>query len=171
MTRSTHAPRDARAALTLLEVVVAIGVLSIVLLGVFSAMSSAQRSDTLTRERAAASEEAFKMLDSLLAGEVPDLAGPNVAVPFDVPFNSSRLVPADPYPTDPWTWVGETPPSSVTMAGIAVARVGVDMLDDDGTDPENDDLMEVRVTVAWRSAAWQVGQADQRIDIVGRRLR
>lgn len=165
-----------RGGLTLLEVVFACVVLSVVLLGVFSAMGSAQRADVLTRERQAASEKASEMLDTLLSGEVP-AAGAFQAIAFDVPFNTGRaglapnLTPAEPFPMDAWTWAGAPAPSSVTQAGIAVARVGVDPTNDAGTDANNANLMEVRVVVAWRSAAWRPGQPDQQLELVGRRIR
>ena len=171
-----HRSPGRRDGLTLLEVVFAVVVLSVVLLGVFSAMNSAQRADVLTRERQAASEKASEMLDTLLSGEVP-AAGAFLAIPFEVPFNTGRagarpnLTPAEPFPTDAWTWAGAPVPSPVTQAGIAVARVGVDMTNDGGIDANNANLMEVRVVVAWRSAAWQVGQSDQQLELVGRRIR
>lgn len=161
-----HAPRDVgsgRDGLTLIEVVVAAGVLSVILLGTFSAVSAAQRSDVLTRERAAASEACFAMLDAVLTGPVP-AAGEALAITFPASYDTGRgsvdLRPADPFPSEPWTFIGESPPATVTQAGIAVARVGVD-------GAANEDLMEVRVLVAWRAA----DGTNQRVEAVSRRLR
>lgn len=163
----TLSRREAREqdGLTLVEVVMSVGVLSVILLGMFSAMASAQRTDALTRERAAASEAAFNMLDAVLSGPVP-AAGEFVELPFNVEVDTGKagtlpvLRPANPFPTSPWTFIGQPAPSPVMQAGIAVARVGVD----DGNDV---DLMEVRVLVAWRAA----DDTNQRIELVSRRLR
>jgi type II secretory pathway pseudopilin PulG len=167
-------PRSTRG-LTLLEVVFASAILSFVLLAVFSAMSMVQRSDALTRERQAASEEAFKMLDTMLALD-PETTGAGMALPFDVPVHGggstvANLKPADPYPTDPWDWAGAAAPSPVTMAGIAVAKSGVSLEDGETANADAVNLIEVRVTVCWRPADWKVGDKDQRIDLVSRRVK
>lgn len=162
-------PRDRRG-LTLLEVVLAVVVLSVVLLGVFTALRTAQRTDALTRERQAASEEAFKMLDTMLSGLLPESGAP-VVIPFDVPYQSGVLRPANPYPTGIWTEAGAVAPSTVTMAGVAVARVNVPLVEGDTGAASNDQLIEVRVQVAWRPMDWQPGENDQRIELVSRRMR
>ena len=55
--------RDARAGLTLLEVVFATAVLALILLGVFSSMAHAMRLDAVAQEREAASRQALQMID------------------------------------------------------------------------------------------------------------
>lgn len=166
MANQQHLAPGGRGGLTLIEVVIAAGVLSLIILGMFSAMNAAQRADVLTRERAAASEACHAMLDSMLTGPVP-IAGEAVEVTFPVMYETGNgsvaLRPATPYPSDPWTFIGEPQPT-MTMAGVAVARVGVNI----GTTNEaNDDLMEVRVMVAWRAA----DETDQRVEAVSRRTR
>jgi len=160
-----RSPRS-RGGLTLVEVVMAAGVLSVVLLGMFSAMNASQQSDVLTRERAAASEACHAMLDSMLTGSVPG-AGTALEVQFPVNYATGNgnvaLEPAAAYPSDPWTFIGQTQPT-MTVAGVAVAKVGVNV---GTTDEANDDLMEVRVLVAWRAA----DGTDQRVEAVSRRVR
>lgn len=55
--------RTTRAGLTLLEVVIATAILSVVLLGMFSAMAHGLRMDALSREREAAASRALEYLD------------------------------------------------------------------------------------------------------------
>lgn len=159
LTAPRRRPRPQGQGLTLIEVVIATGILSIFVLGMFSALTSAQRADVLTREHAAASEACFSMLDAVLGGAVPDSSGA-VEVPFAVDVKTTAgarpLVPASPYPDDPWTFLGRTAPTTVSQPGIAVARI-----------VEGEDLMEVRVTVAWRAA----DNTNQRLEVVSRRLR
>lgn len=156
-----------RGGLTLVEIVMACAVLSIVLLGMFGAMNSSQRADVLTRERAAAAEACHAMLDSMLTGAVPG-AGSVLEVQFPVSYDTGNgSVPLDPavnYPSDPWTFSGTAQPT-MTVAGIAMAKTGVNI--GDTVNEANDDLCEVRVLVAWRSA----DGTDQRIEAVSRRVR
>lgn len=158
---------SSRGGLTLVEIVMAAGVLSVVLLGMFGAMNTSQKSDVLTRERAAAAEACHAMLDSMLTGPVPGVGSPlevQFAVSYDTGNGSVSLEPAATYPSDPWTFTGGTQPT-MTMAGIAVAKVGVNI--GDTANEVNDDLMEVRVLVAWRAA----DGTDQRVEAVSRRVR
>jgi type II secretory pathway pseudopilin PulG len=166
----TITSRGRRGGLTLLEVVFAVGVLSIILLGVFSAMNTAQRADALTRERRSASEVAFAMMDTLLSGEAPPVVSGVVTpewTPFAVPHNGSTLKPADPYPMEPFGGVAGAP-EPPTVGGIPVAGLALTSV----PDVANMNLIEVRVVVAWRPSDWtRVGDPDQRIELVSRRIR
>ncbi|MBX3470683.1 MAG: prepilin-type N-terminal cleavage/methylation domain-containing protein [Planctomycetes bacterium] len=160
-----------REGLTLVEVVIAVGILSLILLGTFGAMATAQRTDLLTRERMAAAEACYNALDTILTGEVP-AAGASVSFQFPVAFKSGRdtltpLRPAFAYPTDLWTWASVAPPAPITLAGVAVAKVGVNATNPDANDAGNVDLMEARVMVAWRAA----DGTDQRFEARARRVR
>lgn len=73
---------DGRAGLTLVEIAMALGVLSVLLAGLFAAMATSLRAEALTRERQAASEEASRQLDDFLA--VPNYAFSNSVATFDV---------------------------------------------------------------------------------------
>jgi prepilin-type N-terminal cleavage/methylation domain-containing protein len=92
------------------------------------------------------------------------------------------LKPAATYPSDPWTFSGTTQPGASAMtvlvgtvatpaAGVAVVKAGVDV--GNTKDENNDDLIEVRVVVAWRSALVQANGTpiDQRIEATSRRIR
>ncbi len=156
---------SAREALTLIEVVIAVAILSVILLGMFSAIASAQQADRLTREHAAVSEAAFNVMDEMLTGGVPEDGDPARVLQFPVTINTGRgqvdLLPARSFPTDLWTLAGATAPAPVTEPGVAVAYIKVD------GDAANTDLMEVRVLVAWQSA----DGSDQRVELVSRRVR
>lgn len=161
---SPAAPTQPRrdAGLTIVEIVLALGVLSIFLTGVFAAMLHAQRADVLTRERAAASEACFRELDRVLSN--PSYATVvNIVDTFDVRYDTGRsaagepvsasLGPADPYPAD------LQPRPSATHAGTVVT---VQDPDGDGSN----DVLEVRASVAWRAA----DGSNQRVDAVARRV-
>lgn len=167
-TREQRGARSAREGLTLVEIIMAVGVLSIFLVGMFATMASAQRADVLTRERAAASEAAYTMLDTIMTSDFDAVSDRTLA--FNVEFDTGRaggqpfLTPAQSFPTDIWTAMGQTAPTSFATAGVAVTRAGVE---DFASDTENPDLMEIRVMVAWRAA----DGSDQRIDVTSRRTR
>lgn len=158
------APRG-RDGLTLVEIVIAVAILSVFLVGMFATMASAQRADVLTRERTAASEAAFTMLDTIMTSDF-DLMS-NRTLTFNVEFDTGRagtqpfLAPAASFPTDVWTSWGQTAPTTFPTAGVVVTRTGVD------GDAGNTDLMEVRVMVAWRA----FDGTDQRLDVTSRRVR
>jgi type II secretory pathway pseudopilin PulG len=63
MTTPRRSPRPARTGLTLLEVVAATAVLSVVLLGMFSGMAHGMRMDALSRERQAAVSGALQQIE------------------------------------------------------------------------------------------------------------
>ena len=156
MKRSPHTSRG----LTLIEVVVATGVLSIVITSMFGTLGGFQRTETMTRERQAASQAAFRQLDLVGASAFSSLGGWNGAA-FDVPYNDT-LLPAAFVPIN---------------TGLDADRVGrvvvVDVdLDGDGNAEDYDgdaiaDLVEIRVTCAWRS----VDGSDASFEAVTRRSR
>ncbi len=153
--------RGRRAAVSLLEVMVAVGVFAGLALAVFSALHYAGRAEVLAREHLAASEAAGRELDLLMAR--PDFdAIAGVARAFAVPQPSGvgTLPPASagyfPRATDD----ASTPEDEAEMAGHLSTT-----LDPDGDGSAR--LLEVRVTVAWRSA----DGSDQRVDLVTRRAR
>ena len=146
--------------LTLIELVVATGVLSIVITSMFSTLAGFQRTETITRERQAAAQAAFRQLDLVGASRFSGLSNWNGAA-FDVPYNDMLL-----------------PVASVPInTGVNANRVGrivvveVD-LDGDGSAEDYDgdgdaDLLEIRVTCAWRS----VDGSDASFEAVTRRSR
>lgn len=165
--------RSSRSGLTLIEIVMATAVLSIVLLGMFGAMDSSQRADVLTRERAAAAEACHSMLDSVLTGPMPG-SGNALELAFAVNYDTGNgnvpLKPATTYPSDPWTFKGSGSGApmlaGVAVAGVAIVKGGVNV--GDGTPNEdNTNLIEARVLVAWRSA----DGSDQRVEATSRRVR
>lgn len=166
-TSTRRAPRG-RDGLTLVEIVMAVALLSIFLLGMFTTLANAQRADMLTRERAAASEAAFTMLDTVLTSDFDLMSNRTLA--FNVEFDTGQsgtqpfLTRAKTYPTDIWTELGQTAPTSITTAGVAVTQTAVE---DFTGDTGNSDLMEIRIMVAWRAC----DGSDQRIDVTTRRVR
>jgi hypothetical protein len=153
-------PRATSRGLTLVEVVVATGVLSVVITSMFSVLGSFQRTEVMTRERQAASQAAFRHLDLVGASSFGSLSSWNGAA-FDVPYNET-LLPG---------------PSVPINTGADADRVGrvviVDVdLDGDGSAEDYDgdsvsDLVEIRVTCAWRSVDGQ----DASFEAVTRRSR
>lgn len=147
--------------MTLMEVMVAVGVFAGLALAVFSALHFAARAEVLAREHLAASETASTELDLLLAR--PDfeaIAGLSRTFAVAQPAGGGTLPAASdaffPRATDD----ASTPEDESDMAGhLSTTR-----------DPDADGsagLLEVRVTVAWRSA----DGSDQRLDLVTRRAR
>jgi prepilin-type N-terminal cleavage/methylation domain-containing protein len=154
--------------LSLVEVVVAVGVLSIILLGLMASFASAQRADLLTREHQAASEAAFKQMDTLLMN--PNFDAVPTKGHFHVQFKSTggavNLKPA------------ETPPAGyevpVDGSGDATLETGhytaLQMTATNGFSGDQllgADCMQLSVTVAWRGA----DGSDQRVDLVTMRVR
>lgn len=165
MTTATMTPppgAQGRDGLTIVEIVLALGVLSIFLTGIFAAMLHAQRADVLTRERAAASEACFRELDRVMGNPSFALIA-DVTDSFEVRYDTGRsaageplsvpLEPADPYPAE-----------LASRPNPAHAGTVVTVQDPDGDGSA--DVLEVRVTVAWRA----VDGSNQRIDAVARRL-
>lgn len=138
-----------RRGFTLLEVVLALGVLSVLLIGLFSCLASSMRVDGLTREHQAASEAAAGQLDVYLTD--PALTFQDAEAYFDVPSKVGGAVLAPPAPLPPgWTQA---------RAGRVELRLNPDGL--------GSDLLRVSVSVAWRAAD---GTA-QRVDLVSLRTR
>jgi prepilin-type N-terminal cleavage/methylation domain-containing protein len=146
--------------LTLIEVVVATGVLSIVLTSMFGTLGGFQRAETMTRERQAAAQAAFRQLDLVGASSFSSLSGWNGAA-FDVRYNDT-LLPAASVPINTG--------GDADRCGRVVV-VDVD-LDGDGAAEDYDgdstaDLVEIRVQCAWRS----VDGSDASFEAVTRRSR
>lgn len=153
--------RASSAGLTVVEVTVALAVLTMLLVGVFGAMSVAMRADIAAREHRAASDAAFAQLERRLAE--PDFeavateGADGFHVTLDVAGQGSRpkLAPAARTFFDPG-------PDEATMAGhVRVVR------NPDRETPPSDGLIEIRVTVAWRSH----DGSDRRVDVASRRSR
>lgn len=135
-------PPSGRAGLTLVEIVMAVGLFSLLVLGLFSSMTTAMKVEAMTREHQAASEAATRQLDLFMTD--PALAFADTTTYFDVQFKTDKdqtgtptvslLRPSNPLPTG---WTGTRP-----------GRVLVD-LDPDGM---GDNMVRITVTVAWRSA-------------------
>lgn len=165
----------ARGGLTLIEVVFAVGLLAIFLLGMFSTLATAMKSDALTREHQAASDAAMRQLDLVVS--IPNFptiqrsvgTTPVPAYAFEATYGPPRA--------------GTPPKGTLTLPALATADVPLNA-DDAGTagadestwagrvvvvtDPDGDgstDLVEVRVTVAWRAA----DNRPARVDVVSRR--
>lgn len=154
--------RRGEAGLSLVEVIVAVGVLSTLLLGVFSAMSHAVKTDTTAREMDAVSRAIFSEIELLIARPDFDLVtGPSG---FAVQYPSGRtdasgapiiatLRPAD----------ANRHPDIASTTGINESllpgRVEVVSI--------NANLKEIRVVVRWRAANDQ----DQTMSSVARRVR
>lgn len=157
-------PRDG---LTLIEVVFAVGLLAIFLLGLFSTLAMSMKSDALMREHQAASNAALRQLDAIVA--IPNF--PTIQV-------SAGTTPVPAYAFH--ATFGEN--GTLTLPAMATLDVPLNA-DDTGTpsdesqmagrvvvvaDPDADGstgLVEVRVTVAWRGADNRLA----RVDVISRR--
>lgn len=133
---STHDQRR-DAGLTLVEVTVAMALLTTIVAGVAATLSSAQLASSSTRERQAVSAAAFRHLDLVVATDPEQIVAVWDGTAFDVPagVGGAFLAPA--------TAPVNSGPDAGRPGRIAVVA-----------DPEGDgsgDLLEVRVTVAWRS--------------------
>lgn len=148
--------------MTLVEVATSVALLGLLLTGIFATLATAQRAETFTRERQAASSAAFNYLDLVAAH--PDFTGTKITwdgQAFHVPYGAATLPPA----------------SSPINAGAdkeKAGRIQVVELDLDGDGEADDydadgaaDLIEVRVTVRWKSS----DGSDQRIEALVRRTR
>lgn len=163
-----------RRGLTIVEVTVALALLSVVLAGAFGALAVSQRADVAAREHRAASDAAFDALEAYLGTQDLEAMIARGASAFhaavDTGHGAVNLTPASAGFFDPG---GDDP----AMAGHV--RL---VLDPDEPAPptppaeeESEDLdaaltvelVEVQVTVAWRSH----DGADRRVDVVSRRAR
>lgn len=158
--------RDRRDGLTLIECVVAVGVLATMLAGLFAAMAHAMRADVLAREYAAASRAAFAQLDLLMTQSFSGVVASSERG-FHVPFSTGssgsntevNLPPASAGQLSPHPDVAATTTQDESqMAG----RFTV-VQDPDGNG--SDELAEIRVTIRWRGADGR----DQQVEAVGRR--
>lgn len=132
---SAH-PRSSRAGLTLLELFVALGIFSVVALGLVSAILGADRLRTFSRERAAAGLAAASRVEEVLASDweaLPARSGETFPVAIEGQAGSWALTPL----------AGDPEPGLVTIS--------------DGASP---DLRRVRVTVRWRSRAGGEGRVE-----------
>lgn len=94
-----------RAGLTLVETVMAVALLSLVLLGLFSSIASGGRVDMLKREHQAASEECGRQLDQYMTDPALNFADQTFYFPIQVKTGAAttaRLPKAD----DAWTEAG-----------------------------------------------------------------
>lgn len=144
------------AGLTLVEVTFAMAVLALVLVGVFSTVSVAQRATTYTKERQAASESAFEQLDLMMATPFNAMVDGGFHVTLDTGRGTTtNMRPAAPTFFSPGA-------DDTSMAGhIRIVPLAAGDPQGDGTS----DLAEVRITVAWRAA----DDTNQRLDVVTRR--
>jgi type II secretory pathway pseudopilin PulG len=133
--------------MTLIEVVIALGLLVVMLLGVAATLRSSQVSVALTTEHQAASREAFSQLDLVLATPFSSVLTLWDDATFDV--------------TSPST--GAALPPAVSLGAVReVGRIDVSV------DPDSDgssDLLEVRVTINWRD---MLGN-DRSLEAIGRK--
>lgn len=149
---------SSRAGLTLVEIMFALALMVILIAGLFGSMGYSQKTDILTRERAAASEACFAAMDAFLASPAVTSAG---TATFEVSYDSGRSVsglpvvyrlqPAFTYPVA--RPVGSTGAGTVTIIENPEANGNVA-------------LLEIRVTVAWRAA----DNTDARVDAVARKV-
>lgn len=156
---SKRATASSRSGLTLVEIAVAVGVLALLLAGLFAAMASSLKADVLTRERQAAAEAASRQLDSYLTDPALSFSADSEAY-FDVPFKTGdgevNLTPSSPLPTG-WTQ---------SRAG----RVHVDVNPTDpvdGASSMGDDIVMITASVSWMGADYRA----QRLDMVSMRVR
>lgn len=173
MSRLRGGERD----LTLVEISVALVVLTVFVAGVFGTLNTAQRAEGFARAHQAASEAATLTLDELAAlpleallqnglQDVPEYA-------FAVPYREGTfLQPADAafVPLNPAP--GEAMPGHVQVlelddAGVPALLSGAAPLDYDGDGLP--DYVEIRVFVAWKDLS--AGGAPARVDLVTRRVR
>lgn len=133
-------PPSRRAGLSLVEIVMATGVFSLLVTGIFGAMGASMKVEAMTREHQAASEAATRQLDLFMTD--PALAFANSTTYFDVQLKTDKveaatrnlLRPSVPLPTG---WTGTQP-----------GRVLVE-LNPNGL---GDNLVRITTTVSWRSA-------------------
>jgi hypothetical protein len=146
----------------MVEIAVALGLLSIVLCGVFSALTTASIASATSRETQAASEEALKKVDQYCSQTAFDSIATAVEY-FDVQCKTGQVdgagvalttrLPAAPDSFFPRPADTANPPRP---GYLTVARVA-----------GMPDLLEIRCTVAWRSSDGLF----HRVDLVTRKVR
>ncbi len=137
--------------MTLIEVIIALGLLVVILLALAGALNSAQTAVSLTTERQAVSHEAFRRLDLVLATPYDDVVALWDDATFDVTHSE----------------VGAAFLPSVALAATGATKAGrVQITVDPGGDGSTD-LMEARVTVDWRD---MLGD-DRTLEAIGRKTR
>ncbi len=146
------ARRRRTSGLTLVEVTVSTGVLSVILAGLFASLATTRKVDVLTREHQAASEVAAQHLDLVLTD--PTLPFETKITHFDVPFRTGGVA------------LTHLPPQATLPAGWDQRRAGrvETLLDPAG---RGDDLLQVTVSVAWTGA----DRMPRRLDLVSLRTR
>jgi hypothetical protein len=148
------APRG-RAGLTIVEVAIALGVLSVLVSGLFSSLMTTLRTDVAVEERRAASATASRELDRVLAD--PGLAFVSAVSYFDVQRETGRVAAA-----------GQNLLASAAPlpAGWTQARAGrIEVVRDPGG--LGPDLLRITVSVRWRAA----DLTTQQLDLVAMRTR
>jgi type II secretory pathway pseudopilin PulG len=154
-------PRSARAGLTLLEIVIAMGLLAVVLLGVFSQMASSMRLDAVARERDAVTRAAFQELEDRVMA-ISDGAdnGPydQLIAASPISFDVSIQRDGTTYLLEPAT----TSPNPNGRVGLLTITV-----DPAGTyDGGKAHLIRAEAKVRWRSASAGTSTEDQDQEIV-----
>lgn len=168
-------PRSARAGLTLLEIVLATGVLSVVLLGMFSAMAHGSRMNGLRREREAATRRALEYIELRVMSANTDTAFDALTTlteSFDVQLttgdgNTFSLPPAqlDALPNN--------------LAGQLVVTGDLNGngsdTDDEGYYDGKPNMLLATATVRWRSAyggpGTTAGDQDQEVVVSAMKVR
>jgi type II secretory pathway pseudopilin PulG len=161
-----------RDGLTLVETVIATGVLAVLLLGTYSTLGVSQKTTVLTRERNAATEVAFRQLDDLMSlnfDEVAVISHREFTAQYDTGqvdgagvAQSAPLRVASPYPFTRPTGANAAFPGQITV----VQDPPIDRTNP-GAGTCGPDVLELRVTVAWRCA----DGTNTRVDAVTRRVR
>ena len=149
--------------LTLVEVVIASAILSVLLLGLFSSMAHAMRMDALSREREAATRAALQEIDDrvMAVSTAADFDALVTPTPLDVAFHVAidtgngqvNLSPAQSNPANasPSTQVGR-----LTVTTLA-----------EGTYDSVVHLIQARAIVRWRG----VDGRDSEVILVSRKVR
>lgn len=162
MTDTTTSRRDA--GLTLIEVAIALAILSVILLGLFGAMAQAIKTDAMAREMEAASRELFSQID--LVTSDPDFdAMAGLERGFEVEYGSGAAQ------ADGTLAIARlSPPGQTANRHPDIGATGVD----ESTLPGrltatliSADLLEVTAVVRWRGS----NGVDQVMASVGRRAR
>lgn len=158
-----EAARAGERGLTLIEVVFASAILSVLLLGLFSSMAHAMRMDALSREREAATRAAMQELDDRVMAVSTDTAFDALVTPtpLDVSFHVAldtgngqvNLTPAQTSPANasPSTQVGRLTVTELT----------------EGTYDGVVHLIQARAVVRWRGSDGR----DAEVILVSRKVR
>lgn len=156
-----------RDGLTLVEIVVAIAVLSVLVLGMFQTLNSAQRYDMLAREHQAASEAAFRELDFLMAYPTFDSIA-DITSAFHVAYKSSGgEVNMSPAPSSYFPLNTDNASTTSIDESLMAGHITTVRNPSIGSTALGDDIIQVNITVAWRGA----DGGSQRVDLVTMRAR